>query len=294
MTKPAQPYALFIRGAPDDIFNLADQMGFESEMEALAVSIFEDGPNIMHVQALFDSHNAATNCLAGLAFPTTKTESFITQLPNEDWVAKSQKGLPPVHAGRFFIYGDHDKDNIPSEANFPIHIDAGLAFGTGHHGTTKGCLLIFDDLIKDGLAPLNALDLGCGAGILSIAYAKALGAPILATDMDADAVNVTRDNSALNHVSPFIDAHLSEGFAHHIFQQKKFDFIFANILAGPLMNMAKDISAHMSAGGHIILSGILTPQSEDVKKAFQTQGLIIISQRDVEGWTSLLAQKSAA
>ena len=128
------------------------------------------------------------------------TEHFITQLPDEDWVAKSQAGLPPVEAGRFWIHGAHDADKIPTDIPWPVKIEAGAAFGTGHHGTTKGCLLIFDDLLKQNYRPNKILDLGCGAGTLAIAAAKALSINILATDIDADAVSVTLQNANINKV----------------------------------------------------------------------------------------------
>ena len=139
-------------------------------------------------------------------------ESFITQLPDEDWVSKSQAGLPPVEAGRFWLYGSHDKDAIPASIPYPIEINAGLAFGTGHHGTTKGCLLKFDDLLNAGFNPNKVLDLGCGAGVLAIAAAKALEHNILATDIDPDAVAVTSENAQLNNVHKYIDSYQADGF----------------------------------------------------------------------------------
>ena len=189
MTQPQPPFALFIRGSKNAAFDISDQLGFASDIQALAVSIFEDGSNTMHVQALFETQALAQTCLEGLNFPE-KMESFITQLPDEDWVSKSQAGLPPVEAGRFWLYGSHDKDAIPASIPYPIEINAGLAFGTGHHGTTKGCLLIFDDLLNAGFNPNKVLDLGCGAGVLAIAAAKALEHNILATDIDLSLIHI--------------------------------------------------------------------------------------------------------
>ena len=283
------PFALFIRGSKAEAFEISDQLGFESEMQALAVSLFEDGPDTMHVQALFETEAQAQACLGGLKFPA-EMESFITQLPNEDWVSKSQAGLPPVEAGRFWLYGTHDKDSIPSDIPFPIEINAGLAFGTGHHGTTKGCLLIFDDLLNSGFAPQHVLDLGCGAGVLAIAAAKALGREILATDIDQDSVNVTLQNASVNDVSTYIKSYKADGFDSPYLKDKSFDLIFANILAGPLMGLAPDIAAALAPGGKVILSGILDEQAETVIEAFTKKGLKVTPQPSLSGWTSLLGQ----
>lgn len=285
------PFALFIRGTKDAAFEVSDQLGFDSEMEALAVSLFEDGPDTMHVQALFETEAQAQTCLDALTL-TAEMESFITQLPDEDWVSKSQAGLPPVEAGRFWLYGTHDEDNIPSDVPFPIEINAGLAFGTGHHGTTKGCLLIFDGLLETGLNPQNVLDLGCGAGVLAIAAAKALGRDILATDIDQDAVDVTLQNAKINGVSNHIKSYQADGFDSPHLKGRKFDLIFANILAGPLMGLAPDISNALAQGGKVILSGILNEQADAVMAAFTKKGLKVSPQPSLSGWTSLLGQKS--
>ena len=286
----APPFALFIRGSKAAAFDVSDQLGFESDMEALAVSLFEDGPDTMHVQALFETEAQAEACLGGLKFPDDM-ECFITQLPNEDWVSKSQAGLPPVKAGRFWLYGTHDEDNIPSDIPFPIEINAGLAFGTGHHGTTKGCLLIFDGLLGNGFNPERVLDLGCGAGVLAIAAAKALRRDILATDIDQDAVDVTLQNAAVNNVSQHIKSYQADGFDSPHLKGQKFDLIFANILAGPLMGLAPDIEAALVPGGKVILSGILDEQYKTVMDVFTEKGLKVSPQPSLSGWTSLLGRK---
>jgi len=283
------PFALFIRGNKANAFEVSDQLGFDSEMEALAVSLFEDGPETMHVQALFETEAQAQACLGGLKFPKDM-ESFITQLPNEDWVSKSQAGLPPVEAGRFWLYGTHDADAIPTNVPFPIEINAGLAFGTGHHGTTKGCLLIFDRLLENGFTPERVLDLGCGAGVLAIAAAKALQRDILATDIDQDAVDVTLQNAQVNNVSEFVKSYQADGFDSAELKGKQFDLIFANILAGPLMGLAPDIAAALAPGGQVILSGILDEQADAVSEAFTKKGLKVSPQPSLSGWTSLLGQ----
>jgi len=303
MTSPKSPppFGLFIRSHKSDAFDIADALGFENDMGALAVSIFEDGPDTMAVQALFETEDQAMACFNAREFDKAMQESgvksgvmesFVTQLPDEDWVSLSQQGLPPVPAGRFFVYGSHDADKIPDGVLHPIEINAGLAFGTGHHGTTRGCLLIFDNLLEQGLRPKRVLDLGCGAGILAIAAAKALGQSILATDIDPDAKMVTDQNAALNGVGAHIDAHVADGFDAPVLKGKSFDLIFANILAGPLTGLAPEISAALAPSGYVILSGILDEQADWVAKAFAEQGLNVMPQDSLKGWTSLLAQKS--
>jgi len=290
-----QPFALFIRGHQTQIFELADILGFETEMEALAVSIFEDDAenSIFHIQALYQTLPEAEIALKQLAVAET-LEAFITQLPDEDWVSLSQKGLPPVEAGRFWVYGAHDKDQIPDSIPWPIHIEAGSAFGTGHHGTTKGCLLIFDDLLQSGFAPDAILDLGCGAGTLAIAAAKSLGESlgksILATDIDPDAVAVTQTNAAQNNVGAFISAFQSDGFGSPDLKDRSFDLIFANILAGPLAGLAPDIAKALKDNGYVILSGILDEQADHLALVFENLGLFIKKGPSLAGWTSLLGK----
>ena len=290
MNSRLPPFALYVRGSKNAAFDISDQLGFSADIQALAVSIFEDGPETMHVQALFETEGQAQACLNGLNFPE-EMESFIAQLPDEDWVSKSQAGLPPVEAGRFWLYGNHDKDKVPASIPYPIEINAGLAFGTGHHGTTKGCLLIFDELLGAGFNPDKVLDLGCGAGVLAIAAAKALKRNTLATDIDPDAIAVTLENARLNDVHKYINSHQADGFESPHLKGQKFDLIFANILAKPLMSLAPDIAAALTPNGKVILSGILDEQAEMVAQSFIEKGLEISPQPSISGWTSLLGSR---
>ena len=290
MNSRLPPFALYIRGSKNAAFDISDQLGFSADIQALAVSIFEDGPETMHVQALFETEDQAQACLNGLNFPE-EMESFIAQLPDEDWVSKSQAGLPPVEAGRFWLYGNHDKDKVPASIPYPIEINAGLAFGTGHHGTTKGCLLIFDELLGAGFNPDKVLDLGCGAGVLAIAAAKALKRNTLATDIDPDAIAVTLENARLNDVHKYVNSCQADGFESLHLKGQKFDLIFANILAKPLMSLAPDIAAALTPNGKVILSGILDEQAEMVAQSFIEKGLEISPQPSISGWTSLLGSR---
>lgn len=289
---PVPPYALFIRGSNPVIFALSDQLGFEREMQALAVSVFEDGPNMMFVQALFETQAEAQACADQLDLEGL--EQSISQLPDEDWTSISQAGLPPVEAGRFFIYGSHDIDNIPMHTPYPIRIDAGLAFGTGHHGTTKGCLLAFEALCaprskvkKTAHWPESILDLGCGSGVLAIAAAKSLNRDVLASDIDQDAVDVTTENARINGVADRIYAVKADGISG----DEKFDLIFANILAGPLMVLAPEIVGALNNKGHVILAGLLDEQAENVIQCYLACDLKLVRRDSLDGWTILTMAK---
>ncbi len=288
MTNPLT--ALTLTGPHDAIFQLCDDLGFDSPFTALSVSVFELSSQNASVQALYESTNDAAAALKQLDIPPSVTH-MIEALPNENWVKKSQEGLAPVTAGRFLIYGRHDSQHIDLSGKIGLQLDAGLAFGSGHHGTTAGCLVLFDRLISDGFTPTQILDLGCGAGILAIAAAKLTGLNILATDIDRDAVDVTRENAGLNDVSELIDAHHAGGFEAPCFAAAPFDLIFANILAGPLMQLAPDIIRHMAHGGYVILSGILREQKNTVADHFIRHGLSLIDSYPQDEWVSLLARR---
>jgi len=287
-----QPYSLTVIGEKSAIFDLADALGFEAPFMALSVSVFEKSDDIFYVQALYETQDEAKAALNNLGI-SDKLTAEIAQLPDEDWVSKSQEGLAPLTAGQFLIYGSHDAGTVDLSGKTGLQIDAGLAFGTGHHGTTSGCLILFDRLLTQDVHPhpQHILDLGCGAGILSIAAAKTLGKNILATDIDQDAVDVTHQNAVLNQVGNAVQARRVDGFDAPLFKGKSFDLIFANILAAPLMALAKDIIRHMRPGGHVILSGILKEQKNTVANHFKGHGLNIIDDEPLEEWVSLLGRK---
>jgi len=294
-----QPWALTLTGPNALIYDIAEELGFDEVMEALSISIFEENSTAAgdnensSVQALYESEALAAAALNKLSPPETITQS-IARLPKTDWVSLSQQGLPPVRAGRFWVYGSHDADAIPADAPYTILIDAGLAFGTGHHGTTKGCLLIFNDMLDAGVTPNTVLDLGCGAGTLAIAAAMALPAStqILATDIDADSVDVAEENARINGVSQRLEAARADGFQSAVFKDRSFELIFANILAGPLMSLAPDIAAALAPNGRVILSGIIDDMVDRVTEAFASTGLAVTPQPSIDGWTSLLAVKA--
>lgn len=214
----------------------------------------------------------------------------IEKLAAIDWVKRVQENSPPVSAGRFFIYGSHVTDPVP-QGQIGIRIDAGAAFGTGTHATTQGCLIAFDRISRRREIR-SALDLGCGSGILAIAMAKLWRAPILATDNDPVAVDVTAENCEINGVADAIRAIRREGFDETaIDDQGPFDLIAANILAEPLISLAPKIALHTAPGGDVVLSGLLDSQSDDVVSAHQRAGLNLADTITLGEWRTLIMRR---
>ncbi|HAC59102.1 MAG TPA: 50S ribosomal protein L11 methyltransferase [Rhodobiaceae bacterium] len=210
----------------------------------------------------------------------------VDPVPDEDWVTRSLEGLEPVRAGRFFVYGSHDAEKVPAGA-IPLLVDAGQAFGTGHHETTAGCLEYVSELVRPGV-PLNVLDIGTGTGVLAIAVAKLARVNVLASDIDPVAVEVTKANAKANGVGPFITALTAKGFGHpHLRARAPYDLIIANILARPLVSLAPAFRAHLRPGGTLILSGTLRTQENMVAGAMRMQGLKLVSRKPKGDWVTL-------
>ncbi len=208
----------------------------------------------------------------------------------KDWVKATLDELVPVHAGRFVVHGAHDRAKVAPN-RLGIEIEAALAFGTGHHGTTRGCLLLLGEVLK-AHQPRRVLDLGTGTGVLAIAAAKALHARVLASDIDALSVKVAAENAQANGVGPLVEVAWGNGFSAPLLRQRRpFDLVLANILANPLRQMATAMSAHLAGGARVILSGLLSPQAPSVIAAYRARGLIVERQIRIEGWSSLLLHK---
>ena len=212
-------------------------------------------------------------------------------LPDEDWVANVQRGLHPIEAGRFFIHGSHDRARAKGRP-YAIEVDAGQAFGTAHHGTTRGCLMLLDRLAKkQGI--WRTLDLGTGSGVLAIAAAKVLCGDVLATDIDPIAIKVAKENFARNGVGAEVTAITAAGLAHPAIAAKApFDLIVANILAGPLLKLAPGVALVAADGGHLILSGLLDDQAREVRGRYLAQGFALEARISLEGWTALHMRRS--
>jgi ribosomal protein L11 methyltransferase len=206
-----------------------------------------------------------------------------------DWVKASLEDLVPVPAGRFVVHGAHDRARVPAN-KLGIEIEAALAFGTGHHGTTRGCLLLLDHLLK-AHRPQRALDLGTGTGVLAIAAARALRRAVLASDIDAPSVRLARENARLNAAGNFVHVIGAAGFSAADFAARgTFDLVLANILANPLRQLAQPMSRLLAPGALVVLSGLLTPQARGVIAAYRTRGLVPLRHVAIDGWSSLLLQ----
>ncbi|HEY1614404.1 MAG TPA: 50S ribosomal protein L11 methyltransferase [Rhizomicrobium sp.] len=217
-------------------------------------------------------------------------EVEVALLPDADWIRLSQEGLPPVRAGRFFVYGAHDHGKVPAGV-IPIRIEAGLAFGTGHHETTALCLATLSDLARCRRFG-RILDLGCGTGLLAIGAAKLWRRTVMASDIDPIAVSVARENAIANNVGPFVRAVTAEGLENPTLRANgPYDLILANILAGPLTRLAPAISAALTPGGLVVLSGLLRWQEDLVLGFYRAQGLVLRSRRRDAAWSSLLLER---
>ena len=207
-----------------------------------------------------------------------------------DWVKASLEGLAPVHAGRFVVHGHHDRARIPPN-KLGIEIEAALAFGTGHHGTTRGCLLLLDHVLK-AHRPARVLDLGSGTGVLAIAAAKGLRRDVLASDIDARSVVVANENAGLNGVGNLVDSVCATGFsAPQIRQRAPFDLILANILANPLRQLAPAMARHLAPSAHLILSGLLPHQAASVVASYRAADIVLLRRIEIDDWSSLLMRR---
>ena len=261
----------------------------EAALEPLAeaVSTFElAGGSAWAVEALCRQRPGARR-LQALARALGLAAAEVTALPARDWVAESQRGLAPFRAGRFLVRGSHVAGDPPRGAT-PLTVDAGMAFGTGRHETTRGCLLALDRLARqrDVARPL---DLGCGSGILAIAMAKLWDAPVLAIDNDPQAVAVARDNAAINGVADRVAVAIGGGYGSAAARRAgPFDLVAANILARPLRRLAPGLARSLARGGRAILSGLLDDQVDWVMAAHRPLGLGLIERRSLAGWAVLV------
>jgi ribosomal protein L11 methyltransferase len=241
---------------------------------------FADPPDQALLRELV-TRAAGADIAKGIAFDTVEAK---------DWVKASLEDLVPVPAGRFVVHGQHDRDRVPPN-KLGIEIEAALAFGTGHHGTTRGCLLLLDHVLK-AFRPRRVLDLGTGTGVLAIAAAKALHEKILASDIDPPSVQVARENARLNVSGPLVQAIRATGFSAPQFAGRApFDLVLANILANPLRQLATPMARHLAPSALVILSGLLTPQAPSVIAAYRARGLVPVRHLRIEGWSSLLLRK---
>ena len=215
----------------------------------------------------------------------------VSELPETDWVAEVKRELAPITAGRFFLYGSHDADKIPDDC-VPLLIEAAMAFGTGHHGTTQGCLQALHNLAKRGFVGKSVVDLGCGTAVLAMGVAKIWPSVVLASDIDEVATDTASANIACNNLGGRVNVITCAGFDHLLLRNNApYDLILANILKGPLIELSEDMGENCSAGGYVILSGILNEQAGATKSAYEAHGFAEVEHLIVGEWSTLCLQK---
>jgi len=272
----------------------ADALGEAMERlmpEPTGVGVFEieDDSGIWEIGGYFTEKPD----LAGLALLASlhgAKDFVVSEVPETDWVAKVKRELAPVEAGRFFVYGSHDADKVPEGAE-PLLIEAAMAFGTGHHGTTLGCLRALDHLANQGFVGKSVADIGCGTAVLAMGAARIWPDTVMASDIDMVAVEVAEANVIANDLFGRVICLEATGFDHpDLKAAAPFDLIFANILKGPLIDLAPDMAANLQLGGYAILSGILVPQAQEVIEAYARSGINLVQREDIGDWTTLILQ----
>jgi ribosomal protein L11 methyltransferase len=286
--------ASFTMGDERSANRVVDVLAESFDNNEAAIAAFErpDGDWDVTVYFAVQPDETAVRALVELASDAaTAAAVAFDRVEARDWVKSSLEGLVPVTAGRFIVHGQHDRARVPVHA-IGIEIEAALAFGTGHHGTTRGCLMLLDEVLRSRW-PRRPLDLGTGTGVLAIAAAKALRQPVLASDIDRRSAMVARDNARANGVGDFVEAIHAPGFASpKIRARAPFDLVMANILANPLRRLATPMTRHLAPSALVILSGLLPHQANAVIAAYRSAGLILVKRLQLDGWTSLLMRKA--
>ncbi len=267
---------------------IASRLEEAVEPPALAVSLFERGDGHFEVSALYAEwprEDALSAALEGAAHAALSIE----ELAAADWVTLSQGKRGPVRAGRFLVHGSHDRGRVPKRP-LAIEIDAGQAFGTAHHASTRGCLIALDDLLKRE-RPRVIVDIGTGTGILAIAVAKALQRKVLASDSDAVATVTTGDNARKNHAGPLLSVVTAHGFAHPRLRHISADLLLANLLERALWALAPQLLRHVEPGGIAILSGLTQTQARTIEARTSAFGFMVEKQVILDGWTTLALRR---
>ena len=260
--------------------------------EPVGTGIFEieDGRGRWEV-GLYFTERPDELALALMAAAWGADPFVLSELPEVDWVAHVRRELSPVEAGRFFVHGSHDADRVPEGAE-ALLIEAAMAFGTGHHATTRGCLLALDRLVSEGFQPRRIVDVGCGTAVLAMAAARVFPVIVLAGAIDPQAVDVARANVIANGLLGRVECVEAVGFDHPLIEgAAPYDLVFANILKQPLIDLVPDMARYVAPGGHAILSGILATQADAVVAAYAAGGLALETREDHGEWTTLVVRR---
>jgi ribosomal protein L11 methyltransferase len=282
------PQQIVARGARADAEAAADAIDNHPGLEGATYSILEEDEDkgLWRIDAFptnDDEDAGLLDVLAGYPLKVVRE-----QLADADWLAMALSGLPPVRAGRFFVYGMHDRGRLPA-STVNLRIEAGAAFGTGHHGTTVGCLMAYDKLIK--ARKFNkVLDVGAGTGLLAIAAARTGSKIAVGTDIDKPSVRISKENAKVNRANArFVHA---SGLSNRLVTDNApYDLVFANILARPLVSLAQDIKNALVPGGTVILSGLLRTQERMVKAAYVSRGFKVVNRIHRDAWAALVLQR---
>ena len=291
---PSTHRATFAIGNEQAARRVLDLLTESFAEDQTAIAAFEDAGGRWHISVHFAEppDQASIRELVRLAAGDRFTAEIAFEVVEaRDWVKATLEDLVPVRAGRFVVHGRHDRAKVPAN-KLAVEIEAALAFGTGHHGTTRGCLLLLDHVLK-AYRPRRVLDLGTGTGVLAISAAKALHIKVLASDIDPLSVKVARDNARLNGTGELVETVRATGFSASQFEANSpFDLVLANILANPLRQMATAMARHLAPSALVILSGLLPHQAQGVIAAYRARGLVLERHIQIEGWSSLLMRKA--
>jgi ribosomal protein L11 methyltransferase len=289
---------------------IQDALAESCDGETVAISIAQEPDGRWSLALHFrdrPDESAVRSLIASVAGEATCAGLFFETLAPTDWVRKSLEGLTPVEAGRFLVHGAHDRSRVGAN-RIAIQIEAALAFGTGHHGSTRGCLLALDRIMKresrkrraggNAISPplsrkkAAVLDIGTGTGVLAIAAAKALHRPVVASDIDARAVAIARENTRINRVAASVEVVHAAGVGSRRFLERSpFALVFANILLDPLEQLATPIAKLVAPNGRVVLSGLLDAQGAAALASYRARGLALAQRIALEGWTTLVLMR---
>ena len=285
-------YQISARGPRAAIETAWDTLAWTDPSPAGAVDAKEDTRLTWRLDAYSETEKDAHACAELIREVAPELNPVVEALEDRDWVTLSLEGLPPVRAGRFIVAGSHALTRT-APGKTDILIEAGPAFGTGHHGTTLGCLLGYEHVLKRGV-PKSVLDVGTGSGVLAIAAIKTGAQRAIGTEIDVQSVAVANENAAKNNVgSQFKTYHTRGATNQTIRAAAPYDLIFANILATPLIRLAPTLVPMMASRGHIVLSGLLTRQEPLVRAAYSQRGLNLTKRIRRDGWSTLVFQRQS-
>ncbi len=310
MLEPSPPTGTVVARVRTDAamaVRIQDGLAASAAGEAAAIAIAEEPDGQWSVAVHFRTEpdkGAVRALIASIGGKALAEELVFETLAPTDWVRKSLEGLRPVQAGRFVVHGRHDRERI-GRNRIAVQIEATLAFGTGHHASTRGCLIALDCIMKrdrrrraaNGTAARKrpsrkkaaVLDIGTGSGVLAISAAKAMGLPVLASDIDARAVAVAREHARVNGVAAKVEIVQAAGVAtRHFHQRSPFALVFANILLDPLRALATPIRRLIASGGAVVLSGLLNAQAGPAVASYRARGFVLIRRIGLGGWTTLI------